>query len=136
MGGKDKETGGQTLRRCQMVPRRGYRPEMHGTLEMLLFTMFLRSQNMSQNITAFLMNQNQQFEDAMHGLNYARESLDPARYVARHLLEPTGKPTITISRLRNHDLLTSLDVLTTGSYRRLPTCIKVSAFSVLVATSY
>ena len=28
-------------------------------------------------------------------------------------------------RLRNHDLLTSLDVLTTGSYRRLPTAIKV-----------
>ncbi|RXW15427.1 hypothetical protein EST38_g10430 [Candolleomyces aberdarensis] len=27
-------------------------------------------------------------------------------------------------RLRNHDLLTSLDVLTTGSYLRLPTCIK------------
>ncbi|KAL0581807.1 mediator complex subunit [Marasmius crinis-equi] len=57
------------------------------------------------NITAFLMDQNRQFEDALVGLNYARESLDPAR-------------------LRNHDLLTSLDVLTTGSYRRLPTVIK------------
>ncbi|TFK44507.1 mediator complex subunit MED14-domain-containing protein [Crucibulum laeve] len=57
------------------------------------------------NITSFLMTQNQQFEDAMRGLNYAKESLDPAR-------------------LRNHDLLTSLDVLTTGSYLRLPTCIK------------
>jgi len=32
---------------------------------------------------------------------------------------------LTIKRLRNHDLLTSLDVLTTGSYLRLPTCIKV-----------
>ena len=32
-----------------------------------------------QNITAFLMNQNRQFEDAIVGLNYARESLDPAR---------------------------------------------------------
>ncbi len=30
-----------------------------------------------------------------------------------------------MNRLRNHDLLTSLDVLTTGSYRRLPTVIKV-----------
>ncbi|KAK1225258.1 mediator complex subunit [Marasmius sp. AFHP31] len=59
------------------------------------------------NITAFLMDQNRQFEDALVGLNYARESLDPAR-------------------LRNHDLLTSLDVLTTGSYRRLPTAIKKS----------
>ncbi|KAF9268802.1 MED14-domain-containing protein [Marasmius fiardii PR-910] len=57
------------------------------------------------NITAFLMDQNRQFEDAIMGLNYARESLDPAR-------------------LRNHDLLTSLDVLTTGSYRRLPVAIK------------
>ncbi|KAJ7497072.1 mediator complex subunit MED14-domain-containing protein [Mycena latifolia] len=57
------------------------------------------------NITAFLMNQNQQFEDSMRGLNYAKESLDPAR-------------------LRNHDLLTSLDVLTTGSYHGLPTGIK------------
>lgn len=31
-------------------------------------------------------------------------------------------------RLRNHDLLTSLDVLTTGSYRRLPTNIKVGTY--------
>uniref|UniRef100_A0A8H8CQ10 Mediator of RNA polymerase II transcription subunit 14 n=1 Tax=Psilocybe cubensis TaxID=181762 RepID=A0A8H8CQ10_PSICU len=57
------------------------------------------------NITAFLMTQNQQFDDAIRGLNYGKESLDPAR-------------------LRNHDLLTSLDVLTKGSYLRLPTCIK------------
>ncbi|KAJ7072524.1 mediator complex subunit MED14-domain-containing protein [Mycena amicta] len=57
------------------------------------------------NITAFLMNQNQQFEDCIVGLNYARDSLDP-------------------SRLRNHDLLTSLDVLTTGSYHGLPSVIK------------
>lgn len=34
-----------------------------------------------QNITAFLMNQNKQFEDAITGMNYARESLDPARLV-------------------------------------------------------
>ncbi|KAF9070889.1 mediator complex subunit MED14-domain-containing protein [Rhodocollybia butyracea] len=59
------------------------------------------------NITAFLMDQNRQFEDALHGLNYARESLDAAR-------------------LRNHDLLTSLDVLTSGTYQRLPTRIKKS----------
>ncbi|KIM79071.1 hypothetical protein PILCRDRAFT_90363 [Piloderma croceum F 1598] len=57
------------------------------------------------NITAFLMNQNQQFEDAIRGLKFAKDSLDPAR-------------------LRNHDLLTSLDVLTTGSYRRLPSSIR------------
>ncbi|KAF7298154.1 Mediator of RNA polymerase II transcription subunit 14 [Mycena chlorophos] len=57
------------------------------------------------NITAFLLNQNQQFEAAIGRLNYAKESLDP-------------------SRLRNHDLLTSLDVLTTGSYHGLPSIIK------------
>ncbi|KAI0633692.1 MED14-domain-containing protein [Trametes polyzona] len=59
----------------------------------------------AMNITAFLMDQNRQFEEAVMGLKYGKESLDPAR-------------------LRNHDLLTSLDVLTTGTYRRLPTCIK------------
>lgn len=59
----------------------------------------------AMNVTAFLMDQNRQFEDAINGLKYARDSLDPAR-------------------LRNHDLLTSLDVLTSGSYRRLPTAIK------------
>ncbi|KAJ3517642.1 hypothetical protein NLJ89_g378 [Agrocybe chaxingu] len=57
------------------------------------------------NITAFLMTQNQQFEDTIGSLARTKEALDPAR-------------------LRNHDLLTSLDVLTTGSYLRLPTCIK------------
>lgn len=59
----------------------------------------------AMNITAFLMNQNQQFLDAIDSLARARDNLDPAR-------------------LRNHDLLTSLDVLTTGSYRRLPSVIK------------
>ncbi|PIL36575.1 hypothetical protein GSI_00264 [Ganoderma sinense ZZ0214-1] len=59
----------------------------------------------AMNITAFLMDQNQQFEDAIMALKYGRDTLDPAR-------------------LRNHDLLTSLDVLTTGTYRRLPSCIK------------
>ncbi|KAG5646818.1 hypothetical protein DXG03_002195 [Asterophora parasitica] len=67
------------------------------------------------NITAFLMTQNHQFEGAMEGLKYARESLDPAR-------------------LRNHDILTSLDVLTTGSYLRLPTCIKKSIIPITPLT--
>ncbi|KAF9528468.1 mediator complex subunit MED14-domain-containing protein [Crepidotus variabilis] len=57
------------------------------------------------NITAFLLTQSQQFEDVVGALRVAKDSLDPAR-------------------LRNHDLLTSLDVLTTGSYLRLPSCIK------------
>ncbi|KAK0454745.1 mediator complex subunit MED14-domain-containing protein [Armillaria borealis] len=59
------------------------------------------------NITAFLMNQNQQFADVLGSLEAIRDAMAPAR-------------------LRNHDLLTSLDVLTTGSYRRLPTIIKKS----------
>ncbi|KAK0461040.1 mediator complex subunit MED14-domain-containing protein [Desarmillaria tabescens] len=59
------------------------------------------------NITAFLMNQNQQFADVLRSLEAIRDAMAPAR-------------------LRNHDLLTSLDVLTTGSYRRLPTIIKKS----------
>lgn len=67
------------------------------------------------NITAFLMNQNQQFEDVMKGLTYAKESLDPAR-------------------LRNHDLLTSLDVLTTGTYQRLPSAIKKSIIPITPLT--
>ena len=35
-----------------------------------------------QNITAFLMDQNRQFEDAIMGLKYGRDMLDPARYVS------------------------------------------------------
>lgn len=65
----------------------------------------------SQNITAFLMEQNLQFTEAIQALTTAKDSLDPAR-------------------LRNHDLLTSLDVLTTGSYRRLPSNIHVCIFSL------
>lgn len=52
------------------------------------------------------MDQNRQFEDVTNSLKLSKDSLDSAR-------------------LRNHDLLTSLDVLSTGSYRRLPTSIKV-----------
>lgn len=51
------------------------------------------------------MNQNQQFLDVINRLTYAKESLD-------------------LARLRNHDLLTSLDVLTSGTYQRLPSAIK------------
>lgn len=43
-------------------------------------------------------------------------------------------PDMSNGRLRNHDLLTSLDVLTTGSYRRLPTGIKVFTFMYLTTT--
>ncbi|EJD37524.1 MED14-domain-containing protein [Auricularia subglabra TFB-10046 SS5] len=59
----------------------------------------------AMNITAFLMNQNRQFDDVVKALDASKETLKAAR-------------------LRNHDLLTSLDVLTTGTYQRLPLAIK------------
>ncbi|KAH8119598.1 MED14-domain-containing protein [Phellopilus nigrolimitatus] len=59
----------------------------------------------AMNITAFLLEQNRQFEEAINSITTTKENLAP-------------------SRARNHDLLTSLDVLTTGSYQRLPSQIK------------
>ncbi|KZT04699.1 MED14-domain-containing protein [Laetiporus sulphureus 93-53] len=59
----------------------------------------------AMNITTFLMEQNNQFLRAQDVLLTHRDTLNAAR-------------------MRNHDLLTSLDVLTTGSYRRLPSKIK------------
>jgi len=79
-----------------------------------------------KNITAFLMNQNRQFDDVVRELTYVRDSLDGARYILIILFCLwTHMDPLLYCRLRNHDLLTSLDVLTTGSYRRLPTMIKV-----------
>lgn len=40
----------------------------------------LPASNVSQNITAFLLNQNRQFGEAIEALNGARKSLDPARF--------------------------------------------------------
>jgi mediator of RNA polymerase II transcription subunit 14 len=40
----------------------------------------LPASNVSQNITAFLLNQNRQFGDSIEALNEARKSLDPARF--------------------------------------------------------
>jgi hypothetical protein len=94
---------------------------MHG--ECRVFIKALHFMIIFQNITAFLMNQNQQFEDVMKGLTYAKEILDPARY--RNITRPHACPHVLCRRLRNHDLLTSLDVLTTGAYQRLPSGIKV-----------
>jgi mediator of RNA polymerase II transcription subunit 14 len=72
------------------------------------------------------MNQNRQFEDVVRGLTDARDSLDGARCVIDFVQYSTlTKYARALDRLRNHDLFTSLDVLTTGSYRRLPTIIKV-----------
>ena len=45
------------------------------------YSIFVLEMNFTghQNITAFLMGQNRQFQDAVYGLNYAKEGLDPAR---------------------------------------------------------
>ena len=43
---------------------------------------------LAKNITAFLMAQNQQFEDAINALTHAKQSLDPARYAACVLQQP------------------------------------------------
>ncbi|KAL5506965.1 RGR1 [Sanghuangporus vaninii] len=59
----------------------------------------------AMNITAFLLEQNRQFAECKEAITNVKDSLAPAR-------------------LRNHDLLTALDVLTTGSYLRLPSQIK------------
>lgn len=71
------------------------------------------------------MGQSQQFLEAITGVDEVRTSLDGARFVCRVSgnceMELTG-----IYRMRNHDILTSLDVLTTGTYQRLPSIIKVS----------
>jgi hypothetical protein len=59
-----------------------------------------------KNITAFLMNQNRQFEDVTRGLTDARDSLDGARYnlktlslIGSQVARPTGYE-IMISLLR------------------------------------
>ncbi|KAH7102870.1 MED14-domain-containing protein [Auriculariales sp. MPI-PUGE-AT-0066] len=59
----------------------------------------------SMNITAFLMDQNQQFTQVVGAIDAVREGLKA-------------------TRLRNHDILTSLDVLSTGTYQRLPRALK------------
>ena len=69
----------------------------------------------SQSITAFLMNQNQQFESIIGGLTCSRVSLDPARWGYWWFI-----------RLQNHDLLILLDVLTLGTYKCLLTGIKLN----------
>ena len=125
-----EETGGQALRRREVVAGRRHSPEMHGAQTSHLVLGGISDSLPKKNITAFLMNQNRQFDDVINGLTYARNSLDGARYDALSpQLNHAPICALVDNRLRNHDLLTSLDVLTTGSYRRLPTIIKVWTFT-------
>lgn len=80
LGGQDKETSRKTVRHCEMVERCRRCAEGHGTSSVQRSTFILEINSIGhQNITAFLMDQNQQFQDTVYGLNYAKESLDPAR---------------------------------------------------------
>ena len=74
-----EEAGGKALRHHKMVSRRGHCPEMYGVYASLLHGSTSNLPPM-KNITAFLMNQNRQFEDVVRGLTDARDSLDGARY--------------------------------------------------------
>jgi hypothetical protein len=87
LGGQDEETGRKTVRHCEMVERRRCCAEGDGTSSVQRSALILEINSIGhQNITAFLMDQNQQFQDTVYGLNYAKESLDPARS------ELSGKP--------------------------------------------
>jgi hypothetical protein len=79
-----EEAGGKALRCHEMVARRGYRPEMHGVYASRLVPGFFSNLLLLQNITAFLMNQNRQFEDVIRALTYSKDSLDGARYDLPH----------------------------------------------------
>jgi hypothetical protein len=74
-----EEAGGKALRCHEVVSRRGHRPEMYGVYASSLHGSTSDIPPM-KNITAFLMNQNRQFEDVIRGLTDARDSLDGARY--------------------------------------------------------
>jgi len=63
-----------------MVARLRYRPEMHGVWTSRLVLRNASNLPLLKNITAFLMDQNRQFEDVICELTYARDSLDSARY--------------------------------------------------------
>jgi mediator of RNA polymerase II transcription subunit 14 len=64
-----------------------------------------------KNITAFILNHASQLDDAASALDWTKQSLAAAQ-------------------TRNHDILTSIDILMTGTYQRLPSIIKVQLFLV------
>ena len=70
----------------------------------------------AMNVTAFLMEQNHQFGGAVNALEANCQSIKSVR-------------------MRNHDLLTSLDVLTTGNYQRLPRTLKAHFIPLLPLTN-
>ena len=76
LGSQNKKTGRQALCRRQMVAGRRRRSEMHGNMYNIPTSHPI---HVTQNITAFLMGQNQQFEVVTQALRNARDMLDPAR---------------------------------------------------------
>lgn len=84
LGSKDKEAGGEAVCCGEVVKRCGRCSEMHGNVQHELLPRLVVYA--TQNITAFLMGQNQQFEDVIQALKVAKDALDPARQVL--VLEP------------------------------------------------
>jgi len=76
LGSQNKKTGRQALCRRQVGAGRRRRSEMHGNMYNIPSSHPI---HVAQNITAFLMGQNQQFEDVTQALRNARDMLDPAR---------------------------------------------------------
>ncbi len=80
-----EETGREALCRCEVVAGLRHCPKMHGMQTSHLLRCGTSNLFLTKNITGFLMNQNRQFDDVIHGLTYARDSLDGARYDALSL---------------------------------------------------
>lgn len=81
LGGQDETSSRQSVRHRQVVSRRRRGSEGYGTCVVCMLVSRVEAHAPVQNITAFLMDQNRQFEEAIMGLKYGRDSLDPARYV-------------------------------------------------------
>lgn len=86
---------------------------------------------MAQNIIGFLARQNYEFDHTISSLTEVKSMLAGARsvahprsrspshaFVSRHPADPSPSRTRSV---RNYDLATSLSVLTSGTYTRLPT---------------
>jgi hypothetical protein len=115
-----------------MVEGRGYRSEMHGIVGSSCHPFHLTVGCAEHN--GLLAKSKSTISRCYRNLKIRKGRLGSCQ--VRYPVAPIEKPSMNGSRLRNHDLLTSLDVLTTGSYRRLPSCIKVCAPIVSVAESY
>lgn len=82
----------------------------------------------SINLIAFLQRQNYQLERAVQALQGVEGLLSGARSVTLpHRMQPRHAELKTerYCRVRNYDLITAVEVLTTGTYSQLPTFFRV-----------